>query len=728
MKRALPSAPHQRIVALPALPAQLFDNLQAEDAAPSLTRRMRVGLGRQLDEPVTVNGTNTPAYTWTVLPNGWRAWSLEITSDGALGLRLGLESVNLSEGVRLLVYDPANPNAEATPITSATVAGQKQIWTETVFNQTAVLECQVPPQVDPSTVSFSVTAVSHMYRSALYQPKSMGCEPAVSCFPQWLNDADGVALIDFFDSGTEYICTGCLLNDTVPSTTINYFLTANHCVGNQTVASTIQFFWFFQADTCHGTPPDQGSVPTTSGGATFLDGMNGQSGSDFTLLRLHQSPPDGVTYLGWTTTLPTSETLACIQHPQGLDKRISLGHKSDPGPGWADFTGVRWSTGVTEEGSSGSPLLNANHEIIGQLYGGDSSCDNTSGVDVFGRFDISYNRMRRWIDPPRGNVTYNGLFAANPTAIESAGFCTLTLTSKGTYTGSIQLAGKRYSFKGTFTGTDSDTNIPRNGNTTLTAHFTLDDSGDSDHLTGTITDGTWTASLDARRPVFNAQNPAPFAGNYTVIIPGISGSQSSPQGYGYGTLKIDATGKAKFVGSLADGTAVSQSATVSQDGNWPLFGSLYHGQGLLWAPMIIDTSRASDDIHGPLSWLKAQQSAKYYGDGFDVEVTGIGSLYQKPAAGSRIIDLSSGTVSFAGGNLNNPFADPITIDTNNKVASQNGTKLTTTFATATGLFKGAATSPDSENVSFRGVSFQKGGTAYGYFLGTDQSGSVVVGP
>jgi hypothetical protein len=256
----------------------------------------------------------------------------------------------------------------------------------------------------------------------------------------------------------------------------------------------------------------------------------------------------------------------------------------------------------------------------------------------------------------------------------------------------------------------------------------LDSSGDSDHLTGTISDGNWTASLDARRPIFSAQNPAPFAGSYTVIIPGVSGSQTAPQGYGYGTLKVDVTGKVKFLGSLADGTAVTESASISQDGDWPLFGSLYKGQGILWAPMIIDTSRASDDIHGALSWIKAAQNAKFYPDGFDVEVTGIGSTYQKPTAGTRVIDLSDATVSFAGGDLNNPFANSITIDTNNKVANQSGNKLTMTFATATGLFKGSATPPDGQNVNHRGAAFQKVNKAYGYFLGADQSGSVVVGP
>lgn len=731
MKRALPSAPHQRIVALPPLPVELLDQLKTEDTAPQLTRRMRIGFGRSLDELVIVNRTNTPAYTWTVLPNRWRAWSLEVTSEGALGLRLDLESVNLPQGVRLLVYDPANPNAAATPITQENITAQSNIWTETVFSQTAVLECQAPPEVDPSTISFSVTALSHSYRSPIYRLKA-GCEPAVACYPAWMDDAEGVAEIDFMDSGTEYICTGCLLNDTVPSSTIDYFLTANHCVGNQAVANTLQVFWLFEASTCHGTPPDEGSVPHTSGGAAFLDGIDNQSGTDFTLLRLHQSPPDGVTYLGWTTTLPSSETLTCIQHPEGLDKRISFGHKTDPGPGWEDFTGVRWSTGVTEPGSSGSPLLNANHQVIGQLYGGTSDCDNPSGVDVFGRFDLSYQMIQQWLDPgsllfPSAKGTYNGLFGDGSPAIDSAGLCTLTLTSKGTYTGSLQLAGKRYAFKGKFGGTDSDTTIPRAGNSALTAHFTLDSSG-SDHLTGTISDGNWTASLDARRPIFNAQNPAPFAGSYTVVIPGVSGSQTAPQGYGFGTLKVDATGKAKFAGSLADGTAVTQSASVSQDGDLPFFGSLYKGQGILWAPMIIDTSRASDDIHGSLSWIKAAQNAKFYPDGFDVEVTGIGSLYQKPAAGTRIIDRSDATVSFDGGDLTNPFANSITIDTNDKVMNQSGNPLTMSFATSTGLFKGTAKSPDHKNVSYRGAAFQKVNKAYGYFLGKDQSGSVVVGP
>ncbi len=694
-----------------------------------MTRRLRIGLGRLLDEPVVVSSANTPASSWNVLANGWRAWSLELTSQDALGLRLALESINLPAGVRLIVYDPGSANPEADPLTAEDVAGQAQVWTETVFADTVVLECQAPPGVDVSAISFSVTAVSHFYRSLLTpQPKATGCEKDVACFPAFADQAAGVARIEFVDTGSAYLCTGCLLNDTDPRTTIDYFLTANHCIGNQTVASTLEAYWFYQASTCGGAAPNLNSVPHTAGGATFLAGSD-QSVSDFTLLKLRSSPPAGVTYLGWSIVRPTSsETLSCIQHPEGNEKKISFGNKVAPDPNYPDFTAVRWSDGVTEEGSSGSPLLNSDHQVIGQLYGGLSGCDNLSGIDIFGRFDISYPMMQRWLDPQSlAKGTYTGLFSTDTPAFESAGFLTLTLTSKGTFTGSLQLAGKHQSFSGKFNSMDSDINI--SGATPLSAHFTLDSSVGSDLLTGTITDGDWTTALTAHRAAFNSRtNPAPYAGNYTVIIPGISESETAPQGYGFGTLKVDASGKAKFAGSLADGTPVTQSAQISQEGDWPFYQSLYGGKGLIWAGMTIDTSQSSDDLEGSLSWIKKSQNAKFYPGGFTNEVTAIGSLYQNPNGG-QIISMSDGTVAFTGGDLNSAFANSITLTAGNKVVNNSDNKLTMSFALPTGLFHGTVAPPDgSRSLSFRGAAFQKGNQAYGYFLGADQSGSVVVSP
>ena len=383
-----------RNVVLPPLASATVDALKREDSSKAV-HRLRIGVGRLLDPALVVERGTTPASEWEVLPSGWRVWSVDLTSQGALGTRLHLEALALPKGVRLIVYDPAAPSAGADPVTAEGLSGQSDAWTETVFGERVVLECQVPPGVDPAAVTFSVTGLSHFYR-----PVSPGvvlqageCENDVTCYSAWANQAAGTARISFVDSGSTYICTGCLLSDSDPNTIVNYFLTANHCVGNATVASTLELYWFYQTATCNGTPPSLSSVPHTGGGADFLAGSGA---NDFTFMRLRQSPPANVYYMGWSTASPSgTETLTDVHHPEGDFKRISFGNQvgSD-----ADFWEVQWYSGVTEPGSSGSPLFNANHQVIGQLLGGSSACDNTSGIDEFGRFNVTYGAIRQWID------------------------------------------------------------------------------------------------------------------------------------------------------------------------------------------------------------------------------------------------------------------------------------------------------------------------------------------
>jgi hypothetical protein len=51
---------------------------------------------------------------------------------------------------------------------------------------------------------------------------------------------------------------------------------------------------------------------------------------------------------------------------------------------------VEWSQGVTEKGSSGSPLFDQDHRIVGQLAQGPSGCGSITQKDVYGRFDNSW--------------------------------------------------------------------------------------------------------------------------------------------------------------------------------------------------------------------------------------------------------------------------------------------------------------------------------------------------
>jgi hypothetical protein len=164
-------------------------------------------------------------------------------------------------------------------------------------------------------------------------------------------------------------------------------MTAYHCISSSAVAGTIEFFWLYETPACNGTPPSLGSVPRTTGGAAYLQG---RVFNDFALLRINNSVPSGLTLMGWTTAVPSIGSEAtCIHHPQGSFKRISYGSFITRSYDSANFNQVRYSSGATEGGSSGSPVFNRDGYFVGQLWGGNSACDYMEGFDVFGRFDVT---------------------------------------------------------------------------------------------------------------------------------------------------------------------------------------------------------------------------------------------------------------------------------------------------------------------------------------------------
>ena len=98
--------------------------------------------------------------------------------------------------------------------------------------------------------------------------------------------------------------------------------------------------------------------------------------------------------MGWDRSGNSGNPGVCIHHPGGDLKKISTVayQPLSTTMSWK----VQWKStengyGTTEQGSSGSPLLTAEHKVIGQLFTGSSSCSNLSGEDYFRRFDISWN-------------------------------------------------------------------------------------------------------------------------------------------------------------------------------------------------------------------------------------------------------------------------------------------------------------------------------------------------
>jgi hypothetical protein len=180
---------------------------------------------------------------------------------------------------------------------------------------------------------------------------------------------------------------------------------------------------------------------------------------------------------------------------------------------------------------------------------------------------------------------------------------------------------------------------------------------------------------------------------------------------------------------LADGTKVTQSAPVSRYGQWPLYASLYGGQGVLWSWL---TFTNASDLGGPVAWAKLPLKTQYYPAGFSLAAEALGARYFPPGKGTNVLGLNSSTdltLTLEGGGLIQGITNRITLAANSRVTPVSGPKLSLTFTPSTGGFRGSVMNlAASKPVSFGGVLLQGRGFGSGFFLGTSESGEVRLEP
>jgi hypothetical protein len=324
------------------------------------------------------------------------------------------------------------------------------------------------------------------------------------------------------------------------------------------------------------------------------------------------------------------------------------------------------------------------------------------------------------------SITYSGLFYQDDAVrLTSAGSFTLSVTPRGSYSGRLQIGTVSYSFSGLLNSqrTGATNVISRRAGPPLTLDFHFfGTDGQANQVTGHLTDGTWVSTLCGDRAVFGRGATAPFAGNYTLIIPGYDANPSLPAGDGFGTLKVNSSGQVSFVGTLADGTKVSQSATVSGKGFWPLYLSLYSGKGSLMSWLAF-ASKTNSDLAGRLIWLKqAISGSKYYPGGFSCDCEAFGSVY---SVTYPVLNLPTASLTFFGGGLASGITNSITIGARNQVGTP-GTQLKLSFTASTGTFSGTFLDTASrKTLTFNGAVFQKLNAAYGTLFGTGNQTSEV---
>ena len=389
---------------LPDIDRELLD---AQDAVTDQYKEApwRFGVEFEVNVDPSVEGL------WTIEGNE-RVWRMRFDASDALGISFFFDEFRLPKGGQLFVW-----NAERTDFIGSFDHRNNKDWGTLAIGQTmgnsAIIEYR-EPLVVAFQADLHIGKVVHSYRSIHRYAQSReergpygnsgNCNINVNC-PEgapWAVESRSVALII---QGNFAVCTGALVNNTAQDGT-PYFLTANHCLGNP---NNWTYIFNHEIEGCTGNTNNAPESDVISGGT--LKASN--AGSDFALIELSDTPPASynVQYSGWDATGVDPANLTGIHHPSGDVKKICF---DEDGPSIQNVGGAavwyisEWEEGVTEPGSSGSPLYDENHRIVGQLYGGTAACSgsvNNGEPDWYGRFDVSWDgnaassRLRDWLDP-----------------------------------------------------------------------------------------------------------------------------------------------------------------------------------------------------------------------------------------------------------------------------------------------------------------------------------------
>ncbi len=406
---ALPAASRLPVIPLAQVESYRAPGLDLAALAREDLDRLQQGLPYRFAETQEVSLTPDAAGNWEELPSGRSLWRLRIHSPDVLSLNLGFTRFWMPHGARLLVY-AASGEGSVQAYDESDNADHGELWTPVLITEEVVVELEVDAALRWQ-VELELTSIGRGYRFFGEDPadKSGSCNIDVICSDgdDWRDEIGTVAVYYF---GGRFICTGFMINNTAEDGT-PYFMTAYHCNVRGSIPPSVIVYWNYESPSCG--QQGGGSLDDNQTGSTLVAEY---ATSDVTLLELDDLPDPAfnVKYAGWDRSTRVPANAVCIHHPSTDEKSISFENdplsvttyreSASPGDG-THLQVLDWDLGTTEGGSSGSPLFDQNHHVVGQLHGGGAACGNNL-PDWYGRFHISWagggtsdSRLSDWLDP-----------------------------------------------------------------------------------------------------------------------------------------------------------------------------------------------------------------------------------------------------------------------------------------------------------------------------------------
>ena len=434
---------------------------------------------------------------WQTLEDGSKLWRLKVSMPGALSTNTYYERFWLPRGAKFFVYSESTKQSIGA-ITSEYIEGSKEkpsgFATAIIFGENVVYEYYQPayvkesPDICISRIDYGYRYINNPYvKGSKKFGDALPCSININC-PKgmdWQVEKHAVARVSIPINNRTGFCSCALINNTSNDFT-PYVLTADHCLiytdeetrvryydakpgPNETSnGSGMIFYWEYEHPSCSNSTIEPNTNYLTSTGA---DVVANSELTDFALLKIKSSQDprtktDACThYLGWDRSGNSVQSGAGIHHPRGDVKKISTTSQiqnyastiywfnspsTSPNTHWRAI--YQLVDGSMESGSSGSPLMNNAHKVIGQLHGGSTDSTCTKGnTKYYGKFNVSWTgsltstqhpdkerRLNEWLDPKKTNpVTLNGIgkqptigtFIDGPSTVNNSQINTFSISS-----------------------------------------------------------------------------------------------------------------------------------------------------------------------------------------------------------------------------------------------------------------------------------------------------------